>query len=181
MYVLYHESADNKVKTYKQTMSEKSTNSSFVILLSIAACSIGLVALILVTQWATNPKDPTDETYLGIPTTLMGYPGSENVFAWHPVLMVGGFFVGQILAINTWGIIPDHTASKIIHVLWQCAALGCMIAGLTAVVKEKFNEKSPSLTTMHSWIGVCGIVMYGKLLYIIYKNNIYMMISNLFL
>ena len=127
---------------------------------ALTACIIGIVALILVSLWATNPKDSGDESYLGVPTTLMGYPGSENVFAWHPILMVGGFFVGQVLAINTWSIIPDHMASKILHVLWQSAALACMIAGLTAVVKEKFNDKDPSLTTLHSWIGICGIVMF---------------------
>ncbi len=127
---------------------------------ALTACIVGIAALILVSFWATNPKDSADKSYLGVPTTLIGYPGSENVFAWHPVLMVGGFFVGQVLAINTWSIIPDHTAGKILHVLWQSAALACMIAGLTAVVKEKFNDKDPSLTTLHSWIGICGIVMF---------------------
>ena len=46
--------------------------------------------------------------------------------------------------------------------LWQSAALACMIAGLAAVVKEKFNDKDPSLTSMHSWIGICGIDMHGE-------------------
>jgi len=128
--------------------------------LAITACAIGLVALILVTQWATNPTNPNDQSYIGVPTTLLGYPGSENVFAWHPILMVGGFFFGQVLAINTWSILPNLTAAKILHVLWLTTAACCMIAGLTAVVKDQFVNKAPSLTSMHSWIGICGVAMF---------------------
>ena len=81
--------------------------------------------------------------------------------------MVSGFFFGQVLAINTWSIIPDHSLGKLLHVLWQTAALCCMIAGLTAVVKDKWLSHDPSLTSMHSWIGVADIVMFGKLYYLI--------------
>ena len=84
---------------------------------ALTACIVGIAALILVSFWATNPKDSADETYLDVPSTLIGYP-----IYLHPVLMVGEFFVGQVLAINTWSIIPDHTAGKILHVLWQSAA-----------------------------------------------------------
>ena len=77
-----------------------------------------------------------------------------------PILMVGGFFFGQVLAINTWSIIPDHVTAKILHVLWQTTAACCMIAGLTAVVKDQFVNKAPSLTSMHSWIGICGVAMF---------------------
>ena len=76
--------------------------------------------------------------------------------------MVSGFFFGQVLAVNTWSVVPDHSLGKILHVLWQTAAMCCMIAGLTAVVKDEWLSHDPSLTSMHSWIGVAGIVMFGK-------------------
>jgi len=112
--------------------------------------------------------------FLGVPTKLMG-EFSQNIFAWHPILMVGGFFLGQVFALNSFNLIPDKTAGQIVHMFWQLGAFCCMIGGLVAVVKFElhqwylddnyaaptFSYWLPSLTTMHSWVGVMGVAMYG--------------------
>jgi len=147
----------------------------------ILGCTTGLVALILVTQWAQH--DPLNSgAFLGLPTNLVGdhdtnnwVKSGNNVFAWHPVLLVGGFFFTQVCAVNTWTIIPDASVQKYLRFFWQTLAFTCMISGLVAVAKFNLHNKNgmnmpeyswawgytPSLTTMHSWIGVIGVIMFG--------------------
>ena len=36
-----------------------------------------------------------------------------------------------------------------------------MIIGLNAAIKDNYDKKSPSLNTMHAWIGVCSIALFG--------------------
>jgi hypothetical protein len=45
-------------------------------------------------------------------------------------------------------------------VMVQFAALGTMIFALWAVVKYNFDQGSPALATMHSWIGVGAIAVF---------------------
>ena len=51
--------------------------------LAIVSIIFGIISVILVSTWATNPSKDKDSC-LGTPTSLMGYPGSVNVFPWHP-------------------------------------------------------------------------------------------------
>lgn len=120
---------------------------------------LGLAALGLVNGWATNMAY-AHQSELGKPTPITSH-WTTNVFAYHPVLMVSGFIFGQIQAIISWTFIPDHTIAKVLHVIWNVAASACMIAGIRAIVMDKFHEKTPSLTSMHSWVGVMGIAMFG--------------------
>jgi hypothetical protein len=36
-----------------------------------------------------------------------------------------------------------------------------MVAGLYAIVRHMFASKAPSLTSMHSWVGVASIAVFG--------------------
>jgi cytochrome b-561 len=75
--------------------------------------------------------------------------------------MVSGFFYGQVIAITMWSLIPQHDAAKILHVLFHLAALGCLIAGLHAIIQYEHHENLPALTSMHSWLGVMTTTLFG--------------------
>ena len=100
-------------------------------------------------------------------TGYLGLPSFEtNPLAWHPALMVGGVFMGQIFAILTWSVIPTPTigmkqVAKTVHVLFNTGSAGCMIASLIAIVKHSYKYKLESLTTLHSWVGVISVCVFG--------------------
>jgi hypothetical protein len=75
--------------------------------------------------------------------------------------MVSVFFYGQVLAISMWSLIPNHDLAKILHVLLNLAAVGCLIAGLRAVVDYEHYNNLPALTSMHSWLGVMTSTIFG--------------------
>ena len=72
-----------------------SRGNSYLSVPAVVAVSAALVALILVSTWATKMRD-NDRQYLGVPNW------KTNVFAWHPVLMVAGLFFCQVVAISDW-------------------------------------------------------------------------------
>ena len=82
IYNLYR---DYELSLFDDDLSE---NYKTIAILAFAVASIifGIISVILVSSWATNQNKDKD-SYLGTPTTLMGYPGSENVFAWHPSMI----------------------------------------------------------------------------------------------
>lgn len=53
-----------------------------------------------------------------------------------------------------------HNTGKGIHVFIQTAGLSTMIAGLCAIVKYKLQQKTPSVNTMHSWIGIGAVIVF---------------------
>jgi len=132
-------------------------------IVALLACSLGMVALILVSVWAQKGQVNTD----GFSNQFLGYPTditvrySSNVYAWHPILMVAGFFTFQVFSIMTYDLVPHPTGAKVLHVIWHSVAIATMIAGTIGVVKKLFFLEQPSLTSMHSWIGCLGIAMYG--------------------
>eukprot|EP01035_Chromulina_nebulosa_P016970 gene16970-22466_t len=134
------------------------TNITFdfkIIIATVVAVISGAVGVAMVSQWATNSDTTTQFGYLGIPSM------DTNPFAWHPILMVGGFFYGQVFAISSWAIFTDKPFAKKVHILFQTISIGSMIAGMCAVVKDSYTKHSESLTTIHSQIGVAAIAMFG--------------------
>jgi len=127
----------------------------FVMVYSVLAVVFGIIALSVVSFWATNHDD----------TGFLGKASwHSNVFAWHPVFMVAGFFFCQVVAIVSWSLFhkgDNHNTAKIVHIFFQVAGMTTMIAGLCAVVKWKFDNKTPSLTTIHSWCGVGAVAVFG--------------------
>jgi hypothetical protein len=122
-----------------------------------AAILLGLTALVLTRYWAQN-KTNGDMMYLGVPSW------TNNLFAWHPVLMTAGFFVAQLFALAAWSFFSvafTHYNAKLMHVFWQVVALSTMIAGLWAVWRYKMDNQLQSFTTTHSWIGIATVALYG--------------------
>lgn len=113
-------------------------------------------ALGLVSAWAQNHNTSTQSGFLNKPNW------KNNVEAWHPVLMVGGFFFSQVVAICSWSLFShQHAIGKGFHVFFQLAAMSTMIAGLCAMVHHLLQMKAQSLTTMHSWVGVATVSAFG--------------------
>eukprot|EP01038_Epipyxis_sp_PR26KG_P004332 gene4332-6133_t len=115
---------------------------------ALIATISGIASIALISAWATAG---TSKGYLGLPSW------SNNVFAWHPVLMVAGFFFCQVISNNVL-ILMDTSPSH--SLFWSIAAFSCMVAGLCAIVKYKFDMKHPSLISLHSWIGLSAIVLF---------------------
>jgi len=111
-------------------------------------------ALVLVCIWAQDPS--ANEPYIGTPKWE-----NDTFPSYHPVLMVSGFFLSQVLGICTWSLVPNHDVAKAIHGTFMMAAIGCMIAGLYAVVDFEQYVYMASLTSMHSWVGVMTITLFG--------------------
>jgi len=113
----------------------------------------GVLAIGLVAGWAQDNKH-SDIRYLG-------KPSRSNIFAWHPVLMVCFFFC-QIQALVNWSVFSDHFIAKLAHVFAHVVGIVLLILGLIAVVRYNYDNKSPSLNTMHGWVGVCAIAIFGS-------------------
>jgi hypothetical protein len=125
----------------------------------LAICC-GMAAVIVVCIWAKDPQPdgppPYGHTYLGTPEW------TDNYFpSYHPVLMVAGFYFAQVLGICMWSLIPEHHTAKVFHVCFMLGAVATMIAGLHAVVAYEWNLELPSLTSMHSWVGVITVIVFG--------------------
>jgi len=125
--------------------------SSSVLALIFAGTALGLVS-----AWAQNRNTSTQLGFLNKPNW------NNNVAAWHAVLMVGGFFFSQVVAICSWSLFSQqHDIGKGFHVFFQLAAMSTMIAGLCAIVHHLLQIKAQSLTTMHSWVGVATVSAFG--------------------
>jgi cytochrome b-561 len=121
------------------------------------AIALGVVCVALVSAWARIAT-----TFKRIDAGFLGEPSwATNVFAWHPLLAVAGFFFSQVLAIASWSVMPTHSSAKAMHVFWQTAAMATMIAGLMAIAKYKELYLENSLVTMHSWLSVGAVSLFG--------------------
>ena len=126
------------------------TASRIAAVLSLALC---VAAIVLVSHLT---KEPTAQD-----TNLLGKPSwKENLFAWHPVLMVAGFFVSQIGAVASWALLGDHFTAKILHVVCQCAGFATMFAGLWAVWEYKSDVQSYHFATTHAWLGIAAVALF---------------------
>lgn len=152
----------NRIVLEKESDSEKQAGGTkepiftFAKFTAVLALCMVVLAIILVSKWAsTGNRKESDPAYLGEPSW------EKNAKAYHVVLMVGGFYSSQIIAISSWTLIPNRIAAKVIHASAQAIGLAMMIAGLWSILKHKFTDKSPNFSSMHSWIGIAAISMYG--------------------
>ena len=125
--------------------------------MTVVACILSFISLTLVIVWAQNNDSTSgDENYLGVPDW------KNNIFSWHPVLMVGGFFVAQIVAPAVWVLFPENLRSyaKLTHIALQSSGVITMSLGLYAVVTSKNMTETPHLVSLHSWIGIIAIALY---------------------
>lgn len=151
MISAYYAAARRVAAPDNRHVSEKSfTFARSCITLAVA---LGIVAVIMTAIWTKQPTT-ADANYLGKPSW------QNNLFAWHPVLMVCGFFLSQLNAIASWSFFSEHYTAKLMHVFWQIAGMSSMIAGLWAVWKHKIDTQSFNFTTAHSWLGIAAVALY---------------------
>lgn len=149
--------------------SDEKTMFTPTTMFTMICVTLAIICLGLVGAWAKTPttssgSSPTtfisvtttsSSTYLGIPDT------SSNALAWHIVLMVGGFFISQILAVLSWRVFPSHFTAKLSHMMWHTVALLTMALGLAYIDDYKDeSSRETRLTTMHSWLGVAGVILF---------------------
>lgn len=111
-------------------------------------CVMGLVSLILVASW-------TNDHF-----RYLGDNDVDSKIQNHAVLMVAGFFFGQVIAYTVWGFFEEKTIAKSLHVLFHTVAILTMIAGLIYIVRYYIENKIPQLTSVHSWMGVMAVALY---------------------
>lgn len=123
-------------------------------LLCLYAIILTLLSLSLMLQWASNNNTTLDTGFLGEPSY------SSNIFAYHPLLMVVGFFLFQVFAVLSWYIVPSYTMSKISHFLLHTAALVCMGQSINCIRKAALEYTFPSAVTLHSWVGISCVTIF---------------------
>lgn len=127
----------------------------------IAGVIFAGASMIMTAYWAHGPN--VDEGYLG------GLNMNEQIFNWHPVLMVAGLVFSLTSGVLSYRLLPiPHTAQKIAHVLCHSGAVVCMSVGLACVLKSAndtsknpYGAYSPNFYTIHSFIGIAVICLYG--------------------
>lgn len=123
----------------------------------LTAFLAALASVILVFEWSQDKNDiPSNQRgFLGVPSW------ETNILPWHPILLVM-FFAFQVIAAVIWSIVTNNKPlAKVIHICCQCGGLISVIVGYVAIFKYKNDKLLPNLTTLHSWLGIATIVMYG--------------------
>ena len=141
------------------------TSSSFAFFTAVCTVVLTAVTVALTCLWARNNSSNTSSAsfpYLGTPSW------TDNIFAYHPVLLTAGFASAQLLALCTWTLFSStsnntshHYVAKLTHVFFQLVSMSTLIAGIWAIWKYKLQMKSQSFTTVHSWLGIATVAVYG--------------------
>ncbi|KAL6885828.1 hypothetical protein ACP4OV_010089 [Aristida adscensionis] len=84
------------------------------------------------------------------------------IFNLHPVLMLIGFIVIAGEAILTYRSLPvSRGARKKAHLALHGAGLAAGVLGVYAVFKFHVESGIPNLYSLHSWLGVATVSLYG--------------------
>nr|XP_043625854.1 probable ascorbate-specific transmembrane electron transporter 1 [Erigeron canadensis] len=85
-----------------------------------------------------------------------------KIFNLHPLLTILGFIIFAGEAIITYKAIPvKRKALKLIHLILHSIALATGILGVYAVFKFHNELSYPHMCTLHSWIGLSTICLFG--------------------
>ncbi|KAL8268796.1 hypothetical protein R6Q59_002594 [Mikania micrantha] len=85
-----------------------------------------------------------------------------QIFNLHPLLMALGFIIFSGEAIISYNWIPTTRKTlKLIHLMLHLIALFAGILGIYAVFKFHNDLKITHLYTLHSWIGISTICLFG--------------------
>ena len=121
--------------------------------ISVTLC---FISMILLSQWMTD----NGAGYLGTPDWTI------NPIVSHVALMVNGFLFMQVLAIVSWSTLGvtfnyNKNIAKLIHILCQIIGIIILFIGLSAAIKDKNDNNELPLITLHSWLGIATITIYG--------------------
>ncbi|TKY69200.1 Ascorbate-specific transmembrane electron transporter 1 [Spatholobus suberectus] len=85
-----------------------------------------------------------------------------KIFNLHPLLMVIGFILVGGEAIMTYKSVPAKRRSvKVVHLLLHLIALVAGVLGIIAVFKSKKQAGLADMYTLHSWLGMSTICLFG--------------------
>jgi hypothetical protein len=139
-----------------------------VAMYTISCVVLGMIACGLVAAWATdndvapvingqfaphasNAEEIASYGFLGRPDW------TTNPFAYHPVLMVAGFYLSLIFALLVKTVFPQ-TVSRVPQIIFNTVAVICLLVGLGAITKYRYVSYTPRLTSLHSWLGIASCV-----------------------
>lgn len=84
------------------------------------------------------------------------------IFNIHPVLMlIGLVFIGGEAIISYKTLPLNKETKKVIHMVLHAIALVLGIIGICAAFKYHNESSIVNLYSLHSWLGICIIVLYG--------------------
>lgn len=120
--------------------------------LTVGAHLFGILALILLLVWLLHYRGGLD----------YDSDNSDRVFNVHPFLMFFGFifFAGEaMMAYKT--VMAEHNVQKYFHAFFHLVALCSGIFGICAVFRYHDREAIEDMYSLHSWIGLTTIILYG--------------------
>lgn len=119
---------------------------------TFAAHALAVIAAIMVLVWNIS--------YRG---GLAWEAENKNlIFNLHPVLMLIGFVILGGEAIISYKSLPlEKPVKKLIHLILHAIALALGIWGICAAFKNHNESGIPNLYSLHSWIGIGVISLYG--------------------
>ncbi|KAF8674389.1 hypothetical protein HU200_048220 [Digitaria exilis] len=86
----------------------------------------------------------------------------EQIFNVHPFVMSWGFILLIGEAILAYSTIPmDHRTQKMAHMMIHLVGLILGIFGVYAAFKFHAVAVAPDLTSLHSWLGITAIALFG--------------------
>lgn len=123
-------------------------------------CVVAAVSMLIAVALMADVGAGTDlqEGYFG------GYR-PDNIFAYHHLFMTMAIMFG-VFAHVSYIVLPfEQQTKKYCHVAFHICAIAFATAGVTAVVKAAegqniYKKYFTNMTSMHSWIGLCSILLY---------------------
>ncbi|XP_054643586.1 plasma membrane ascorbate-dependent reductase CYBRD1 [Dunckerocampus dactyliophorus] len=118
-----------------------------------SAAVLGVVSIIFVLRWVLHFKEG------------LAWDGGSAEFNWHPVLIVCGFIVLQGLAIIVyrlpWSWQYSKLTMKFIHAGLNLVAFIFAVVSMVAVFDYHNAAKIPNMYSLHSWLGLTAVILYG--------------------
>ncbi|CAB4265272.1 unnamed protein product [Prunus armeniaca] len=87
---------------------------------------------------------------------------TEKILNVHTLLMVIGFILIGGEAIMAYKTVPGkRNTQKMVHLILHFLALVAIILGIYAAFKFNHESGIPNLLTLHSWLGIITISLFG--------------------
>jgi len=111
---------------------------------------LGLISVVLVCVWT--------KSYLG----GFAWDGSGKMFNWHPVLMsVAVLLYGNAAICYRVLRKTDKFRAKLVHGGINISVFVLVVIALVAVFGFHNHNKIPNVYSLHSWVGITAVVLYG--------------------
>ncbi|WOL02603.1 putative ascorbate-specific transmembrane electron transporter 1 [Canna indica] len=84
------------------------------------------------------------------------------IFNVHPLVMCLGFILISGEGIMAYKmLLTTHAVQKSVHMMLHLVALGLGILGIYAAFKYHKANTMPDMVSLHSWLGICTISLFG--------------------